>query len=79
MQRVKINAATVGIVNGTGQQVVKIVNEALTDLMGGQNETLNTSGTSPVSVMLVGLQGFYHLKSNGKHRVERHHGVLKNH
>jgi hypothetical protein len=26
MQRVKINAATVGIVNGTGQQVVKINN-----------------------------------------------------
>ena len=49
-----------------GQQVVKIVNEALTDLMGGRNETLNTSGTSPVSVMLVGLQGSGKTTTAGK-------------
>ncbi|MGD9224592.1 MAG: signal recognition particle receptor subunit alpha, partial [Desulfobacteraceae bacterium] len=37
-----------------GQQVVKIVNEALTDLMGGQSEELNLSGTHPVAIMMVG-------------------------
>jgi signal recognition particle subunit SRP54 len=39
------------------QQVVKIVNEALTELMGSRHEQLNLSGTGPASVMLVGLQG----------------------
>jgi signal recognition particle subunit SRP54 len=39
------------------QQVIKIVNEELTVLMGSQNEDLNLSGSSPVAVMLVGLQG----------------------
>jgi signal recognition particle subunit SRP54 len=49
-----------------GQQVVKIVNEALTDLMGGRNEALDTSGTVPVSVMLVGLQGSGKTTTAGK-------------
>jgi signal recognition particle subunit SRP54 len=40
-----------------GQQVVKIVNEELTDLMGSCHEDLNLSGIKPASVMLVGLQG----------------------
>ncbi|MDY6905183.1 MAG: signal recognition particle protein [Thermodesulfobacteriota bacterium] len=40
-----------------GQQVVKIVNEELTRLMGGSRHELNLTGQSPVSVMLVGLQG----------------------
>jgi signal recognition particle subunit SRP54 len=40
-----------------GQQVVKIVNETLTQLMGSQNEALNLSGPKPFPVMLVGLQG----------------------
>jgi signal recognition particle subunit SRP54 len=40
-----------------GQQVIKIVNEELTELMGSRQENLNLSGPSPVSVMLVGLQG----------------------
>jgi len=40
-----------------GQQVVKIVNEELTTLMGARHEDLNLSGPSPISVMLVGLQG----------------------
>ena len=37
-----------------GQQVIKIVNETLTELMGARHEALNLSGTSPVAVMLVG-------------------------
>jgi signal recognition particle subunit SRP54 len=49
-----------------GQQVVKIVNEVLADLMGGQHEKLNVSGTLPVSVMLVGLQGAGKTTTAGK-------------
>ena len=40
-----------------GQQVIKIVNDELTELMGGTLEDLNLSGSVPVSIMLVGLQG----------------------
>jgi len=48
------------------QQVIKIVNQELTDLMGSQNEDLNLSGPSPVSVMLVGLQGSGKTTTAGK-------------
>ena len=40
-----------------GQQVIKIVNEELTALMGGAAEPLKLSGRPPAAVMLVGLQG----------------------
>ncbi|MGA2025766.1 MAG: signal recognition particle protein [Syntrophobacteraceae bacterium] len=40
-----------------GQQVIKIVNEELSALMGGSAEPLKLSGRPPVPVMLVGLQG----------------------
>jgi len=40
-----------------GQQVVKIVNEELTSLMGSKNRELCLSGISPATIMLVGLQG----------------------
>lgn len=49
-----------------GQQVVKIVNEKLTELMGSQIEDLNLSGTHPVSLMLVGLQGSGKTTTAGK-------------
>jgi signal recognition particle subunit SRP54 len=49
-----------------GQQVVKIVNEELTRLMGGRSEELNLEGTHPVSVMMVGLQGSGKTTSSGK-------------
>ena len=39
------------------QQVIKIVNEELTELMGGQNERLTYSPTVPTIYMLCGLQG----------------------
>ncbi|MBI4619790.1 MAG: signal recognition particle protein [Desulfobacterales bacterium] len=39
------------------QQVIKIVNEELTYLLGGENSQLNLSGKPPVSIMFVGLQG----------------------
>jgi signal recognition particle subunit SRP54 len=49
-----------------GQQVIKIVNEELTKLMGSRNEDLNLSGPSPVSLMLVGLQGSGKTTTAGK-------------
>ena len=48
------------------QQVIKIVNEELTELMGSQNEDLNLSGPSPVAIMLVGLQGSGKTTTAGK-------------
>ncbi|NNF98838.1 MAG: signal recognition particle protein [Desulfobacteraceae bacterium] len=49
-----------------GQQVVKIVNDELTRLMGSEHEELNLSGTHPVSIMLVGLQGSGKTTTAGK-------------
>ena len=40
-----------------GQQVIKIVNEELTSLMGGQNARLTYSPQAPTIYMMVGLQG----------------------
>ena len=61
-----------------GQQVVKIVNEELTALMGGANARLTWSSSVPTVYMLCGLQGSGkttmagklagYLKSRGKSR-----------
>lgn len=40
-----------------GQQVIKIVNEELTSLMGGANAKLEFGSKSPAVVLLCGLQG----------------------
>ncbi|MDS0524914.1 signal recognition particle protein [Clostridium sp. SHJSY1] len=40
-----------------GQQVVKIVNDELTNLMGGSESKINYASTGPTVIMLVGLQG----------------------
>jgi signal recognition particle subunit SRP54 len=53
-----------------GQQVVKIVNDELTQLMGSRHEGLNLSGTHPVAVMLVGLQGSGKTTTSGKLAVQ---------
>jgi signal recognition particle subunit SRP54 len=49
-----------------GQQVVKIVNEELAELMGGQHKDLKLSGDRPAVVMLVGLQGSGKTTTAGK-------------
>ena len=49
-----------------GQQVIKIVNEELTALMGGEHQDLALTGTRPVSIMLVGLQGSGKTTTAGK-------------
>ena len=40
-----------------GQQVIKIVNEEMTELMGSTNARLNWSSSIPSIIMLCGLQG----------------------
>lgn len=58
------------------QQVIKIVNEELTNLMGSTNQKLNVSSKPPTVIMMCGLQGAgkttmcaklaFHLKKSGK-------------
>ncbi|RLB17438.1 MAG: signal recognition particle protein [Deltaproteobacteria bacterium] len=60
-----------------GQQFIKIVNEELIRLMGGERAPLNLTGRTPHCLMLVGLQGSgktttaaklaSHLKKKGRH------------
>jgi signal recognition particle subunit SRP54 len=40
-----------------GQQVIKLVHDALIDLLGGEYEQLNFSGKQPAVILMVGLQG----------------------
>ncbi len=49
-----------------GQQVIKIVNDELTKLMGSTRVGLNLAGQRPVSIMLVGLQGSGKTTTAGK-------------
>lgn len=49
-----------------GQQVVKIVNEELTKLMGEGRRDLDLTGKKPLSIMLVGLQGSGKTTTAGK-------------
>ncbi len=60
-----------------GQQLIKIVNEELTNLMGEANEGIQFVGRPPHALMLVGLQGSgktttaaklaRHLRKHGRH------------
>ncbi len=60
------------------QQVLKIVDEELTELMGGEQVPLNISKQPPTVIMMAGLQGAgktttvgklaNYLKNNGNHR-----------
>jgi signal recognition particle subunit SRP54 len=49
-----------------GQQVVKVVNEELTALMGGTESKLTVASSSPTVIMMVGLQGAGKTTSSGK-------------
>jgi len=49
-----------------GQQVVKIVYEELTAVMGGAHHSLDFSGRPPWTIMLVGLQGSGKTTTAGK-------------
>jgi len=39
------------------QQLIKIVKEEMTSLMGGEEQKIHLSGSSPIPIMLVGLHG----------------------
>ena len=49
-----------------GQQVIKIVNEELTDLMGGAQSKISYSSNPPTVIMLTGLQGAGKTTTAGK-------------
>ncbi|MBF0358213.1 MAG: signal recognition particle protein, partial [Magnetococcales bacterium] len=49
-----------------GQQVIKVVHDELTHLMGDVNSELNLATQPPVVVMMVGLQGSGKTTSTGK-------------
>ncbi|WP_414046619.1 signal recognition particle protein [Macrococcus equi] len=49
-----------------GQQVIKIVQDELTSLMGGENTQINMSKKPPTVVMMVGLQGAGKTTTAGK-------------
>lgn len=49
-----------------GQQVIKIVREELTDLMGGDNQKINLANKPPTVIMMVGLQGAGKTTTAGK-------------
>ncbi len=48
------------------QQVIKIVNDELTELMGGSQSKINTAASPPTVVMLTGLQGSGKTTTSGK-------------
>lgn len=49
-----------------GQQVVKIVKDELTELMGGEQSKINFSTKQPTVIMMVGLQGAGKTTTTGK-------------
>lgn len=49
-----------------GQQVIKIVNQELAELMGGARQELQLTGRTPFVIMLVGLQGSGKTTTSGK-------------
>ncbi|PZG47971.1 signal recognition particle protein [Listeria ivanovii] len=49
-----------------GQQVIKIVQEELTNLMGGEESKIGTANRPPTVIMMVGLQGAGKTTTSGK-------------
>lgn len=49
-----------------GQQVIKIVRDELTDLMGGENSKIAVADRPPTVIMMVGLQGAGKTTTSGK-------------
>ncbi|WHY79318.1 signal recognition particle protein [Neobacillus sp. WH10] len=49
-----------------GQQIIKIVNEELTALMGGEQSKIAASNRPPTVIMMVGLQGAGKTTTTGK-------------
>jgi signal recognition particle subunit SRP54 len=70
IETVKTNAIGQDVIKGVNpaQQVVKIVNDALTDMLGGSDEetALNINAKAPAPFLMVGLQGSGKTTSTGK-------------
>ncbi|CAG9607440.1 signal recognition particle protein [Pseudoneobacillus rhizosphaerae] len=49
-----------------GQQIVKVVQEELTELMGGENSKIASAHRPPTVIMMVGLQGAGKTTTSGK-------------
>ncbi|RFA37683.1 signal recognition particle protein [Virgibacillus dokdonensis] len=49
-----------------GQQVIKVVKEELTDLMGGEQSKIAVADRAPTVIMMVGLQGAGKTTTSGK-------------
>ncbi|MGY9054878.1 MAG: signal recognition particle protein [Alphaproteobacteria bacterium] len=66
----KVTAAAVGqeVLRSVspGQQVIKIVNEQLVEMLGSEASELNLRGTPPQVIMMVGLQGSGKTTTSGK-------------
>lgn len=67
IERVKTKSIGAEVVQSVqpGQQIIKIINDELVDLLGSQNAALNLGG-SPTSILMVGLHGSGKTTSSGK-------------
>ncbi len=80
-KRVKERAVGVEVMESLtpGQQVVKVVHEELTNLMGEQERRLESASQPPTVILLLGLQGSgktttaaklaHHLRGRGRHPI----------
>ncbi|MCP5083815.1 MAG: signal recognition particle protein [Alphaproteobacteria bacterium] len=68
IDRVKSEAVGQEVVKSItpGQMVVKIVNDALVDVLGSAADPINLSANPPVTIMMVGLQGSGKTTSSAK-------------
>lgn len=68
VKKVSERAAGSDVMNSLtpGQQVVKIVKDELTELMGGEESKINFSTKQPTVIMMVGLQGAGKTTTTGK-------------
>ncbi len=67
IERVKTKSIGAEVVQSVqpGQQIIKIINDELVELLGSQNASLNLNG-NPSSIMMVGLHGAGKTTSSGK-------------
>jgi signal recognition particle subunit SRP54 len=72
IERVRERAVGQGVMKSLtpAQQVVKIVHDELTALMGGQARPLSLTGRPPLVYMMVGLQGSGKTTTSGKLALE---------